>query len=216
MGPIPLQQSPSHQGRFLTAIAALVLITLSGCTVPSDRPETSSESTPGTAAAPAQTGDLPENEAILQTVYDQIEALDLCDGTFQPEPAAGESQVYPMDDQALVELLCATTAYQLVYAYVVYHSDGSLEPLSLDVFYPDSTGEFVRASQAVVAGLADFEPNTGLLTIFSKGRGLADCGSLAEYRWTGRELALELYRYKECDTPDGEFVEPADYPQIYP
>nr|WP_242024746.1 DUF1176 domain-containing protein [Leptolyngbya sp. FACHB-60] len=194
------------------------MIAIAGCnTPPAPIPETSSSppTEPGTDPESADT--LPTNEVILQTVYDQVESLDLCNGFYQPEAAQAESRVYRVGDRALVELVCANAAYQSVYAYVAYQPDGSWQPLSLDVFYPDETGQFVRASEGTVGGLATFDPEQALLTVFSKARGIGDCGSLADYRWSGGELELETFRYQECsDSPEENLVEPANYPQIYP
>ncbi len=204
-------------------MAALVIIAIAGCnTPPIPNPEASfpTPAESGAAADPGSEGSLPADEAILQTVYDQVESLDLCNGFYQPEVAQAESRVYRLGDRALVELVCANAAYQSVYAYVAYQPDGSWQPLSLDVFYPDETGQFVRSSEGTVGGLATFDPEQERLTVFSKARGIGDCGSLADYRWSGGELELESFRYQECsdspgDSPE-EVAEPADYPQVYP
>ncbi len=183
-------------------MVALVIGAIAGCNSPETSP-------------PAEVT-LPPAEVILQTVYAEVESLDLCDGFLQPEVAQADSQVLVMGDRALVEISCALAAYQVVYAYAVYHPDGLVQPLSLDVFYPDDAGEFGRSSEATVGGLADFDPEQGRLTIFSKARGLGDCGSLADYRWSGGELQLETFRYQSCSATAEDFVDPADYPQIYP
>lgn len=195
----------------------LAMVAIAGCTTPSaPSPETSSPPAESVPDASREVN-LPADETILQAVYDQVESRDLCDGFYQPEVAQANSRVYRQDDRALVELVCANAAYQSVYAYVAYQPDGSWQPLSLDVFYPDETGQLVRSSESTVAGLVTFDPEQELLTVFSKARGIGDCGSLADYRWTGGELALETFRYQECsDSPEENFVEPADYPQVYP
>ncbi|OKH44643.1 hypothetical protein NIES30_21755 [Phormidium tenue NIES-30] len=200
-------------------MAVLVMMAIVGCNTPSaPNPEASTPAPtePGAGADPNSEGSLPADEAILQTVYDQVESLDLCNGFYQPEVAQAESRVYRVGDRALVELVCANAAYQSVYAYIAYQPDGSWQPLALDGFYPDETGQFVRTSEGTVAGLATFDPEQELLTVFSKARGIGDCGSLADYRWTGDELALETFRYQACSDSPGELLEPADYPQIYP
>ncbi|MBD1874554.1 DUF1176 domain-containing protein [Nodosilinea sp. FACHB-131] len=200
-------------------MAALVMIAIAGCNAPpTPDPEGSApaRAESGAAGDPDSKNSLPADEAILQTVYDQVESLDLCDGFYQPEVAQAESRVYRTGDRALVELVCANAAYQSVYAYVAYQPDGAWQPLSLDVFYPDETGQFVRSSEGTVGGLATFDPDQELLTVFSKARGVGDCGSLADYRWSGSELELETFRYQECSDSAEEFVEPADYPQVYP
>lgn len=190
-------------------LVALFIGAIAGCNAPIS-------STPEASAPESAAADLPTEEVISQTVYAEVEGLDLCDGFLQPEVAQADSQVYVMGDRALVEISCAMAAYQMVYAYAVYHPDGSIQPLSLDVFYPDDTGEFERSSEATVGGLADFDPEQGLLTLFSKARGLGDCGSLADYRWSGSELVLETFRYQECSATAEDFIDPTDYPQIYP
>ncbi|PSN12728.1 hypothetical protein C7293_18915 [filamentous cyanobacterium CCT1] len=188
-----------------TILAAVLFTAIAGCNTPP----------PSGSADPATESDLPADEVILQSVLDQAESQDICDGFYQPEVAA-ESQVYRLGDRALVELQCATAAYQSVFAYVAVQPDGTLQPLTLDVFYPDQAGQFERSSEATVGGTTSFDPETSLLTVFSKSRGLGDCGSLAEYRWTGSELELATFRYQECSDSPGELVDPADYPQIYP
>lgn len=191
-------------------IAALVVLAIAGCNAPpASDPEASSP-------AAAESVELPPEPVILQAVYGEVESLDLCDGFLQPEVAQADSQVYIMGDDALVEINCALTAYQVVYAYAVYSAAGLVQPLTLDLFYPDETGELVRSSAATVGGVADFDPEQGLLTIFSKARGLADCGSLANYRWSGGKLELETFRYQACSATAEEFLSPADYPQVYP
>lgn len=206
-----------RQRNALGVMAAVGMMAIAGCTTPPlPNPEASSPTPAESGTAPNREEPLPTDEVILQTVSDQVESLDLCDGFYQPEVAQAESRVYRMGDRALVELVCANAAYQSVYAYVAYQPDGSWQPLSLDGFYPDETGQYVRTSEGTVGGLSTFDPEQGRLTVFSKARGIGDCGSLADYRWTGDELALETFRYQECSDSAEEFVEPADYPQIYP
>jgi hypothetical protein len=156
---------------------------------------------------------------LIPLVLAQVEEQDLCDGFFQPEVAETESQVYFLGNRALVEVLCAHAAYQSVYFYGVMDSDGTLTPLALDGFYPDEAGNFQRVSEPTVGGLASFDPSQGQLAIFSKARGLGDCGSFATYGWTGQDLALETYRYQACnDDPNAMAMapDPEDFPQIYP
>lgn len=161
----------------------------------------------------------PAREEILQAALVQAEDSDWCDGFFEPEVATEGSEVYMLGDRALVEVLCAHTAYQSVYVYAALSPDGTLEPLTLDMFYPDDGGNFQRVSEPSAGGLADFNPEQGQLTIFSKARGLGDCGSLATYRWTGQALNLETYRYQACtDVPQEPQTapNPENFPQVYP
>ena len=46
---------------------------------------------------------------------------------------------------------------------------------------------------------AGWDQERGLLTSFSKGRGLGDCGTLSEYAWDGRAFRLvEQAEMGEC------------------
>lgn len=195
-----------------TISTVLLLTAIAACNAPP--PSGSVE--PAATADPASEQVVRGSGAILEAVIDQVDARNLCDGFYQPEVAATESLVYRMGDRALVELQCAKAAYQSVYAFVAVQPDGTLQPLTLDLFYPNESGQFERTSEATVGGLASFDPETSLLTVFSKARGVGDCGSLAEYRWTGDELELATFRYQACSDSPGELVDPADYPQVYP
>lgn len=189
---------------------ALLLMAIAGCNAPSP-----SGSAPEVAPEAVSERELPDDEVILQTVLDQTEEQNFCDGFYQPEVAA-ESQVYRTGDRALVELQCARAAYQSVYAFVALQPDGTVQSLPLEVFYPDESGQFERTSETTVGGLASFDPETSVLTVFSKARGLGDCGSLAEYRWTGDALELATFRYQACGDSPEESIDPADFPQVYP
>ncbi len=40
---------------------------------------------------------------------------------------------------------------------------------------------------------ASFDPKTGMLSEYNKGRGLGDCGSFTEWVWTGKQFAAVTY-----------------------
>jgi hypothetical protein len=118
------------------AIAATLILTVMGCTQPA--PSTSTETPPSDASAesveaPAIERELPADDVILQTVLNQVESADLCDGFYDPEVMYADSQVYAVDDTALVEIVCSRAAYQLIYAYAIYQRDGTVYPVMLDV-----------------------------------------------------------------------------------
>lgn len=47
---------------------------------------------------------------------------------------------------------------------------------------------------------ADFDPTKKTLGSYHKGRGIGDCGSIGEWKWTGSEFKLAKYFSKEkCD-----------------
>lgn len=56
-----------------------------------------------------------------------------------------------------------------------------------------------------------FDPATGALSTFAKGRGLADCGFRAEWIWDGQ--AFQISAASQQDTCGG--VGPGDWPTLY-
>lgn len=201
-----------HNLKSGSAIALMLMVVIGGCT----QPDTAAESSPTASEVPQIADDLPADEVILQAVLSEVENSDLCDGFYDPAVAQADSQVYVVDNQAIVEIVCARAAYQLVYAYAAYEPNGVVQPIPLELFYPDETGEFIRSSEPTTGGLATFDPDQRTLSIFTKARGLGDCGAFAEYAWTGDDLALTSYRYQACDDTSETYIEPEDYPQIYP
>ncbi len=47
---------------------------------------------------------------------------------------------------------------------------------------------------------ADYDADKKTLNSFHKGRGIGDCGSMGEWKWTGSDFKLSKYIFKEkCD-----------------
>jgi hypothetical protein len=52
---------------------------------------------------------------------------------------------------------------------------------------------------------ADFDPKTGRVMFFAKGRGIGDCGSSGSYNWNGAYFAvLQLSAMGECRRIPGD------------
>jgi Protein of unknown function (DUF1176) len=94
---------------------------------------------------------------------------------------------------------CGTGAYNTWSRYYVQSRSGSLSPIRFE-------GDQHRDSEDVF-GLMNpsVEPNRGIVTVFSKGRGLGDCGETATYAWTGE--AFVLAKFNEMQ-PCGGIVSP--------
>ncbi|WP_346289959.1 DUF1176 domain-containing protein [Sphaerothrix gracilis] len=199
---------------------------LAGCgqtnTVVEESPDLEvTETPPLVAPEDAEEADdsLAQRDLIVQAVYDSADELNLCDGYLEAE-TLDDSEVYVLSaDQYLVQFLCNFAAYQGVYEFLIYTDDGAdavVTPLELTVYVPDETGQFTPMSDRLVAGLPFFDTEEQVLTNFTKGRGIGDCGSFARYEWNGELLELIEYRYRECDSEGAPFIEPEDYPQVYP
>ncbi len=160
----------------------------------------------------------PSSDDIWQYLYSSTEELGICEGDIDLSVSQDNSSVYKINEQQyLVEFLCFLGAYQGNYEYLLYDTTPTgvkVKSLSFDVFEPNGSGKFTSTNVSSISGLPDYEPEKQLLTVFTKYRGLADCGSLAKYKWEESEFKLLEYRVKEkCD---GTYLEPDQYSQVYP
>lgn len=165
----------------------------------------------------AQATRQPPNPVVLQYFQRNRRQLGVCKESNQPE-AAKLSETHRIQGQRfLVVYRCFLGAYQGAYEFYLYNRSGSnvqVKPLTLTRFEENATGQLVRVQSREVAGLPDYNPNQRLVSIFTKSRGLGDCGHYARYKLDGEELKLQEYRVKvDCD---GRYVDPRQYPKIYP
>lgn len=187
----------------LLALSALAIASCNG-----DTPQDPLDTTPTS----------PGNGDALQYIFDNHQTLGVCEDSFEQESASLGSQVYAVDEQTkLVQLQCSLAAYQGVYEYYLYSETNQrvqVKPLMLAGYIPNDSGNFEPQETRILAGLPDYNPEEKLLSIFTKGRGLGDCGTFAEYRLVGEKFELQEYRVKlECD---GNYIEPTEYPLVYP
>ncbi|MBV5260310.1 DUF1176 domain-containing protein [Synechococcus moorigangaii CMS01] len=188
------------------------------------------EPLPLTNSRPADTKGLSEDKQndysspdlsaqILPELIKNRESLQLCqDFRFEPELTEVASNVYRVgENDYLVHLVCGSTAYQLLQDYFLYQKttgQPNLTSLPITFFDRDQNGELIEETEMTMAGYSEYDPVTKTVNIFTKARGLGDCGSLGFYRFTGTELRLDRFLMKdECD---GNYIEPINYPQVYP
>ncbi len=188
-------------------------------TSPSAKPSAAPSSTPSGLPSPVPSNDAKiPSAAVLQHIYENVELLGVCDGDLDRDMSQEVSAVYPVSDrQYLVELLCFMGAYQGSYEYLLYRStptSAEVSPLKLDRFEPNDAGKLAKINTRAVSGLPSYNPEQKTLTMVTQYRGLADCGSMAQYQWQGDNFELLEYRSKaECD---GNYLKPEQYPKIYP
>ena len=101
---------------------------------------------------------------------------DLCE---DDEMLVAADDAWPLDgERRLIGLACSRGAYNVTTGFwIVERGDAATaKPVAL----PAGEGE---AKNMLVN--ADFDPKTGRLNFFAKGRGLGDCGAAGGYAWTG-------------------------------
>jgi hypothetical protein len=158
------------------------------------------------------------SQLILDDLYSQKDKFQLCEGEIDSSLSQDYSSVYPLNNREyLVEILCFLGAYQGNYQYFLYTVKGQgveIKPLSFQEFSKDKTDKFKLKDSRSIGGVPSYDEESKILTVYTKGRGLADCGSLAQYKWEDTKFKLLEYRIKEkCD---GNYLEPENYPKIYP
>lgn len=132
-----------------------------------------------------------------------------CEQTIQTEGSYKEYII--SDSTSLFETICFQAAYQTVYAYFLVTKTAPIE-VTLVNFYREEQREM-----ETIAGFTDFSNDR--LTVFTKARGLGDCGIQAEYSLEGSRFVLEKTQEKDCDDSmfnDGDIViDPNAWPVTY-
>jgi hypothetical protein len=112
-------------------------------------------------------------------------------------------------DRVLVSLPCQSGAYNFTNVLYLTNAKGDvIGPVPL----PRPAGQSADAGEpknAIVNG--DFDPKTMSLSEFAKGRGVGDCGSLAQWFWTGKAFAL--FSADAMDACPGGYAQ--DWPNVY-
>jgi Protein of unknown function (DUF1176) len=181
------------------ATAALLFIddvqgrvgTVTALARPGRRPESA---VPGAAAPPVvRAVHAPDGADADQNIAGLVrEHVRACDA---PEPGWSDfDDVLPLgQDRVLVSLLCTRAAYNQDFVYFIV--DGGSPGDARAVRFPVPPGsEDDQARETEVLTNARFDPQSGQLGFFAKGRGIADCGSSGLYGWTGDGFALLSYR----------------------
>ncbi len=163
-----------------------------------------------------------ENQQIIEAIYQEKENLNLCDQENDQELSLDSAKVYLIEtNQYLVEFLCFLGAYQPNYQYfvVTFNSFNSLEnnneikPIIFPTFKKDKQN-LKLINTRTLTGVTNLDWETKQLIIETKGRSLGDCGSFAIYKWSNYNFNLQEFRYK--DDCNGVYLDPQDYPIIYP
>lgn len=96
--------------------------------------------------------------------------------------------------ETLLLLACGSGAYNVSYVPFIVRRGGRAELAPFD----HRPGWWAEEGKPMLVN-AGWDKERGLLTSFSKGRGLGDCGTTSEYAWDGRAFRLvEQSEMGEC------------------
>lgn len=129
-----------------------------------------------------------------------------CD-PFENLPNAGEILSGQVGDREWLYFIpCNAGAYN--YAYKAYHSYGTYFSAIYFAQYDSNTGW--TGTPFIINPV--YDAKSKILTAYTKGRGLGDCGSTAIWRWGQFGLAMVEFRFKgKCDARG----EPGIFPLVY-
>ncbi|HQT45628.1 MAG TPA: DUF1176 domain-containing protein [Acidocella sp.] len=97
--------------------------------------------------------------------------------------------------QALVLIPCIEGAYQGSYVgFIAGRADRTQAELKLST---PMKGNDASDQSTTMLTEADFDPKTGMLSMFAKGRGLGDCGEAASWIWEGTRFVLSSLTYQD-------------------
>ncbi|MBK8067878.1 MAG: DUF1176 domain-containing protein [Rhodanobacteraceae bacterium] len=110
------------------------------------------------------------------------------------------------DGRTLVQLVCYVAAYNSGSSWFLL-SQGA-QPQRIAFPLPRDDGSMTVDGDLVNA---DFDPATGVLSMFGKGRGIGDCGASGQWVWT--EQGFDLVEYRRMGECAG--VTPDYWPMLY-
>jgi hypothetical protein len=144
--------------------------------------------------------------AAVRTDQKAVLAKEDCDA----DTGALGPEAYALDGkQALVLIPCVMGAYQgSSLGFVAPRAGGHAMRLVLPVPYLGNDADQADSSYLTNS---DFDPKTGTLSMFAKGRGLADCGLSASWVWDGAHFVLsDMSLQQACGG-----IEPGDWPILF-
>ncbi|MCJ8055783.1 DUF1176 domain-containing protein [Shinella curvata] len=131
-----------------------------------------------TAKAAAGTLSNADNKALTTAMREELtrQGEDLCE---DDEVLIDSDEAWPLDGgRHLIGLACSRGAYNLTTAFwLIKGKDVSTaKPVRLPHGESDTDNTLVNVN---------FDPKTGRMDFFSRGRGIGDCGIIGSFAWTG-------------------------------
>lgn len=110
---------------------------------------------------------------------------------------------------------CDQAAYQGVYVAMETGPDGGPATLLRFPTAEVAGGRVVRRQEESLVGEVAFKDADKTLTVFTKARGVGDCGSYAVYGFdaAGKPVPREL-RARDCPKKDGPYLPPERWPLV--
>ena len=152
--------------------------------------------------APAQTG-IPQSGLTLPPPLQRLPEVRACLDELWPGAEPIHSAAHLSDGVYLWGVECFRGAYNLGQRFWITGEDGAdPRPANLPTASGEATNELVNAA---------FDPASGTLDAFARGRGLGDCGVIQEWAWTGQAFVLT----REVSMPECAGMSAEHWPALY-
>ncbi len=155
--------------------------------------------------------------------YEKLQWSKECESDFRlaSDQEQGGLAFYAVQDtQYLVRIDCYLAAYQKGMIFMLVTVDGqniSGGQLEKQMYNPETKTVAVSAeNDDQFLGLDSFDITTKLLTIYSKGRGIGDCGSRDTYRLKNTDLELIKVAAMSCENADEFHLKNPDAEEMPP
>lgn len=173
-----------------------------------------------TAAASAKTAPAPSRSLSRQAWYDRLKWPKDCEEEYQERPSKDDPgvEVHALEGTTRLAIVgCGLFAYQES-AVVMLFDEGHSAPgrlLTFTEYDRDTSGKVERSSTTEPAGLLTFNDADKTLTIFSKGRGVGDCGSYTVYGFDAGQVVVRSARAQPCYDNEKKWIKnPAHWPLV--
>ena len=159
-----------------------------------------------------------------------LHAPEACEADFadsalhMAEDISGLTIVHRDKSHLVMEFQCGLGAYQGSYQYTVLDlTTFQVKWLNVPQYtFEDKAAQGQVVQEPTITGLPTWDPKRpNHLSMFSKARGIGDCGMLSDYQLTkDYTLALTQVKARDCDdehmpTTEAE-IDPVHWPVVYP
>ncbi len=185
--------------------------------------DASASSAPSSAASPAQSGLPPKTGLTMEDRerwYKIIKWPAECEESFQKVSGSDSEpgvDFYKLaDTKYLVQVQCYLGAYQSGYVFMLYDEKASTARLlKFKCYDRQRNGSVTVTEETRIAGFPEFDEKTKTLKMFTKARGIGDCGSLVTYKFdSGSPVVVEARAQGCLDDIERMIDDAAKWPKV--
>lgn len=202
-------------------------LAISGCQAPpspEQDSQSSSTSEPSKTVIPEENssgvhGSQISSKAILEDLITQKDQLKLCEEIpFDSNLARKNPLVYDLGERkSLVTVVCGMVDGQFVHENYLYDANTTkptVIPLRVALMTIDAQRKMSTMAVRSVEGYGQYDVAENMMKITTMFDQLGDCGMVGFYQLKDKKFEVQkLFAKPDCTTG---YIDPLDYPQVYP